>query len=135
MFLICCVSVCAQDLSSLRWKSRVLLLYTNDLAHPEYTKMEESLLSDKPGVKDRKLVIFTIHGKRFSRGLPAAQWQKGKFGFTNEENPVNGFGMKLVGLDGGVKFTSKKAISIAELWTVIDGMPMRRNELRKKGIP
>lgn len=130
-----CIWARAQDLESLRWKNRVLLLYTNDLAHKEYKKMERSLLSDQVGVEARKLVIFTILGERVSRGLPATEWQKSVSGYTTENKLTDGFMMKLVGLDGGVKYTATTAISTAKLWAVIDGMPMRRSELRKKGNP
>jgi hypothetical protein len=37
----------AQDLRPLKWQNRVLLLYTDNLMHPEYQKMEEALLMEE----------------------------------------------------------------------------------------
>jgi len=49
------------------------------------------------------------------------------------QNLDKGFGLELIGLDGGVKYRSTSAVPLEELWTLIDGMPMRRAELKNQG--
>jgi hypothetical protein len=43
---------------------------------------------------------------------------------------IDGFEVILIGKDGGVKLRAKTPISIQELFSLIDAMPMRRQELR-----
>ena len=40
------------------------------------------------------------------------------------------FEVVLIGLDGGIKLRQTKLVSLDKLFTLIDGMPMRRNELK-----
>jgi len=41
------------------------------------------------------------------------------------------FTIRLIGLDGGIKLEQNRVLSSEKLFTVIDGMPMRKNEIRK----
>ena len=125
----------AQDLRPLRWQNRVLLLYTDNLMHPQYQKMEEALLMEEKEVDARKLVVYTILGQKVSRGLPAKTWQDDLPLREASQNLGKGFGLELIGLDGGVKYRSTSAVSLQELWALIDGMPMRRAELKNQGGP
>ena len=123
----------AQDLRPLKWQNRVLLLYTDSLVHPQYQKMEEALLKGEKAVGSRKLVVYTIMGQQVSRGLPARTWQDNLPLREAGQNLDKGFGLELIGLDGGVKYRSTSAVPLEELWTLIDGMPMRRAELKNQG--
>ena len=40
--------------------------------------------------------------------------------------------MVLIGLDGGVKLEKQEVLSMKELFSIIDAMPMRANELRNQ---
>lgn len=46
--------------------------------------------------------------------------------------PVGTFKVVLVGKDGGVKLISPKPVSAAEIFALIDAMPMRRDEMRAR---
>ncbi len=122
-----------QDLQPLRWQNRVLLLYTNNLTHPQYKKMEEALLAEQGAIQARKLVVYTVLGEQVSRGLPAQDWQGDVPLRKARQNLPKGFGLELIGLDGGVKYRSTSAVNLSELWALIDGMPMRRAELKNQG--
>lgn len=125
----------AQDLQPLRWQNRVLLLYTDDLSDPQYRKMEDALLAEQSATSARKLIVYTVMGGQFSSGLPPENWRDGVPLRRSSQNLENGFGLELIGLDGGVKYRSSSAVDLAELWVLIDGMPMRRAELKNKGKP
>ena len=135
MFVLFGLCVRAQDLESLRWKNRVILLYTHSLDHPEYKKMETGLQADAAGVATRKIIIFTIVGEQVSRGLPVEIWEKLGPRAGRIPDLAEGFRLELIGLDGGLKYTTTTATSREQLWALIDGMPMRREELRTKGNP
>jgi len=125
----------AQDLRPMRWQNRVLLLYTNNLMHPQYQKMEEALLREEKEAEARKLVVYTILGQKVSHGLPAGDWQDNLPVREASQNLRQGFGLALIGLDGEVKYRSTSAVRLDELWALIDGMPMRRAELKNQGKP
>ncbi|MGB5654568.1 MAG: DUF4174 domain-containing protein [Robiginitalea sp.] len=125
----------AQDLQALQWKNRVLLLYTDSLSDSQYKIMVDALLADQSAVEARKLLVYTVMGGKVSRGLPAENWQDDVPLRVARQNAQNGFGLELIGLDGGVKYRSTSAVNLVELWAIIDGMPMRRSELKNQGRP
>ena len=45
-----------------------------------------------------------------------------------------GFSVVLVGKDGGVKARYAKAPDLDDVFSLIDGMPMRRSEMRERGL-
>jgi len=45
--------------------------------------------------------------------------------------PKNQFTIILIGLDGGEKLRQTKPLDTTTLFAIIDGMPMRRQELKK----
>ncbi|MBG7611245.1 DUF4174 domain-containing protein [Polaribacter sp. BAL334] len=42
------------------------------------------------------------------------------------------FTITLIGLDGGIKLEQNRVISSEKLFTIIDGMPIRKREIRNK---
>ena len=128
-------SLRAQDLDGHRWKDRVLLLITRDLKNPEYIRQTDELQVHPDELAARKLVVYTLIEKRFAQGLPPGPWKKRrplKIGAKN--NPTH-FRVVLIGLDGGVKLDEPSHVSVEVLSALIDGMPMRRAELKNKGNP
>ena len=126
------ITVSAQQLMEHRWNDRVLLLYTDDLDNPEYERQIRELKRDWQGVEDRRIVVYTILKEGYARGLPAEFWVRKA---SARKLPATGFYLELVGLDGGTKLQKEHYQPIADLWSLIDGMPMRRSELSKKGNP
>ncbi len=124
----------AQDLDAHRWKDRVLLLMTNDLQNPEYLRQVSHLQKDPRALEERRLVVYTVLKDRYAHGLPPGAWSK-----RVSQNPhglkKTGFYVELIGLDGGTKLKKQASIPATELWSLIDGMPMRRAELKNKGRP
>ena len=57
------------------------------------------------------------------------KWKKSSLFEKYSENGQ--FEVILIGLDGGVKLRKSELLSSEELFTVIDGMPMRRAEIRR----
>jgi hypothetical protein len=51
-------------------------------------------------------------------------------GQLRESLQIDEFEIILIGKDGGVKLRSKTPISLEELFSLIDAMPMRRQEMR-----
>lgn len=100
-------------LDDLRWKNRIILVNTTD----EISRFDDqiaNLAKNEKGVKERKIVILKSTDYKLSRSI------------VNELNKAD---FILIGLDGGVKGNSLTPYKADELFGIIDGMPMRRNEI------
>jgi hypothetical protein len=126
-------SLSAQDLGSHQWQDRVLLLLTDDLQNPEYIRQTDALQQHPGELAERKLVVYTLNEGRYSKGIPPGPWNKGVTRKHRIKDAKTGFRIVLIGLDGGVKLDKPAFTAPEVLWTLIDGMPMRRAELRNNG--
>ncbi len=131
-FLILCVtkSSIAQELGDFRWNNRILLICENDQI-PAQSEKQIGLFEDfTQEMKERKLLILLSRGGHLldvrhhlmaeNAVLPVRK------GFT---------GVVLIGLDGSVKWKSGFYAEPAEVFRVVDSMPMRRAEIKDKYKP
>lgn len=123
LFLLMTVSAHSQEndpLKKYRWKKRVILLFAPTADEPELLRQKKILAGDTAGIRDRDLVIHTI--------LPDTPWQ-----FLRDEYSIReSFTFILIGKDGGVKKRSSSAVSRESLYSLIDSMPMRQAEMKRK---
>jgi 3-deoxy-D-arabino-heptulosonate 7-phosphate (DAHP) synthase len=119
------VNAMAQELDSHRWKERLLILYSPDLEDKSYQQQLEVFRKAAKGLKERKLVVYTLLPNSYIKGLQSTKKQRAS------SRPVTDFAIELIGLDGGRKLFSKKTVTIQELFALIDRMPMRRREMEK----
>ena len=84
---------------------RILDVYTRDAYDPTYLEQLRLLNADPKGLKERDIVI--------RQHLGAAA-----------------FKIVLTGKDGGEKYSSTKVLISAKLYSIIDAMPMRRQEMK-----
>lgn len=115
-----------QDLSDHLWHDRLIIVYA-DFDNEEGKRQIELLRNEPELLKERKVKIyFRSRGAyRFNFGMSTEISTKIEF-----DKP---FKVELIGLDGGVKFSSYKVEPISVFTDLIDTMPMRKNELRNKG--
>ena len=93
------------DLTPYQWKNRVLLITAPNQEDTNYRNQAAALMSVYPGLMERDLIVLTT--------FEAAA-----------------FTVTLIGKDGGVKLKRDEMLSSAELFAIIDAMPMRRAEMR-----
>lgn len=103
------------------WKSRVLVIAAPDAGDPRLAAQRQALASARAGAAERDLVTVEAVG----RAAEAAAIRKG-LGL-----PEGAFRAVLVGKDGGAKLTSAEPIPPQRLFSTIDAMPMRRDEMRR----
>ena len=104
----------ARQISELEWEKRLLII--------SYEKEDDGLISKSLnfisenicGIDDRNLEL--IFFKKFKN----KNFEKPKF--------VNGYGIWLLGYDGEVKDFSSDSSILLRLFSLIDSMPMRKNE-------
>lgn len=122
----------AQDLSSHQWQERVLLIFSDDTTKEIFTKQMAELSQNQEDLKERKLIVYQITPDAFRRGSGNDGWEKGNGLYKKHNTSSASFRIILLGLDGGEKLNQTKFLPAEELFVLIDGMPMRKAEIRKK---
>ncbi len=105
-----------QSLKHAKWKNRVLLIHAPDPNAKQNLAFQKHVKAHQEGIHDRDLIIISMDKSLRDR-------------FTV---PDNHFTLILIGKDGGEKARQTNQVNLEKLFTLIDGMPMRRAEMRKK---
>ncbi len=109
-------------LKKYQWKNRVILLYAPSGMDEKLAKQNKVLAQDEAGIKERDLVIHQV--------TPDAE---DIFDAVRSEYGLKeSFTFVLIGKDGGVKKRSEDVVSLESLFSLIDSMPMRQSEMRRK---
>ena len=110
------------DLDSLKWNSRVLLLFASGENDLQLQDQERRLEAEQKGLDKRDLKVFALTGTSGeSRAL------SDRFHVADSR-----FVLLLIGKDGGEKLRKDHVVAPEEIFQVIDKMPMRRDEMRRK---
>jgi hypothetical protein len=122
----------SQDPSQHQWKNRILLVLASDTLSPEYQQQMEALRSDSEGLDERKLIIYSVAPFGYQAGMDSSEWIHSTNLFRNFHQEGNTHEVILIGLDGSVKHRSRTLTPLAQIFSWIDSMPMRREEIRRK---
>lgn len=117
-----------QDLGKHEGKDRVFIIASKKAE--EINRQTKILQKDKDGLKKRKLKIYKVLPIKYSEGLENQNWINDQLFYEKVKRKKNDFEVILIGLDGGVKLKQTEMISLKKLFTLIDGMPMRRSEIK-----
>ncbi len=118
-------NVMAQGLVNYQWENRLLLIIgddpSGDLVLAQYT---ERTVENK----ERKLIPLVVQPDGyFNTQTSEFIFDPGVFtAYGSNES----FTIVLIGLDGGVKAKFNNAVSIDDIYALIDQMPMRKQELK-----
>jgi len=124
-----------QQFDEYRWKNRLILLFTPELQHPNYQQQIAAFTEEEEALQDRKLLVFTLTPKGqlldqdcvIEKEHHLAIYKK--YDITTQD-----YAVLLLGLDGGLKRkVVNKLVDPKSLFSLIDTMPMRRAEMRRKG--
>jgi hypothetical protein len=121
------------DLSEFQWKNRLLILFAPNRSHPLFDALHKSLAAHQTEAADRDLVIFEIFESAASSmnnesiNADTARRLREKF-----DVQPGGFTVILIGKDGGVKLKRKGQAELRDIFGLIDSMPMRQEEMRRK---
>ncbi|MFS4484137.1 DUF4174 domain-containing protein [Hyunsoonleella sp. 2307UL5-6] len=116
-----------QDIASLKWKHRILIIETNTLTNPVYVEQIEHLALHAADLKDRKLIIYQFNQDKYRLGINSkTTWKPTttKIKKTHLEYEIT-----LIGLDGSVKLKQNSFLKTDTLFSIIDAMPMRQLEI------
>jgi len=85
-------------------------------------------------IRDRDLVIFSIFDNECSTMNGDVISESSSHSIREKLSPAeSGYSIFLIGKDGGVKLKQDEVLEPAELFRVIDRMPMRQREMREGG--
>lgn len=120
------------ELGDYLWKKRPLLLFAPSPNSPVYRPVPDSLSAHLEQIHDRHMVIIEvfqnglvrIDGKSDSRHTAESFRQQ----FSAKKGELTAI---LVGKDGGLKLRQKGSLDLGEIFSLIDTMPMRQQEMRK----
>ena len=112
-----------------QWKNRLVVINCgqNEL---EYQKQIELFASVNQQVKERDIKLILIKNQ-IARMPDDSKIIAGEL-LDYLDIDANGFQVVLVGKDGGTKFTSSGLTSPSTIFALIDGMPMRRQEMKRQ---
>ena len=92
----------------------------------------EAILSDPEGLNDRKLIIYSVTPIAYKEGISIGKWIRSEVLYDKFHQSGNSLEVVLIGLDGRVKHRADTLIPLAQIYSWIDAMPMRMEELRRQ---
>jgi hypothetical protein len=123
----------SEPLDALLWDARPLVLFADRPDAPAVMTLKHRIEKHADAFKDRRMALVEVYGDAGRIGdLPLTEEQavalRKRF-MPPEGEPT----MVLLGLDGGEKIRAAADAPLSDLFTLIDRMPMRREELRNVG--
>ena len=121
------------SMTAYKWKNRPLLVFTPS-AKAQYLDQQKAIVvANQIGFRERDMVVIYVTGDYVSAALGrgpgrSAQALRADYGIKSDQ-----FLAILVGKDGDTKLRSSKPVSAARLFSLIDPMPMRQQEMREQG--
>ena len=120
------------DLSDFRWKNRLILLFSPSKDDSSYKNQKNRFDSLENELADRDLIVFHVYPN-------AGCYQSSKINQSSAQKLRKYYGIEpkqstvlLIGKDGGVKLQEEMPIEAAQIFALIDKMPMRIREMEMK---
>lgn len=120
------------NLSSQKWKNRVLLVFAPSVDNHTYQQQMQLLQEHNSGFADRDLVLVQVlatdesYANRQPIDESSAAKLRDHFGVDK-----GNFRVILVGKDGGVKRSDATPVQATAIFKEIDAMPMRQQEMQR----
>lgn len=121
------------NLKNFEWKNRVLIIGGDS---SKFKSQLDQINFESNEFYDRDLVIILIEEDNSRISYDGLKTIK-TIDYDSTLNLRNKYNFKefkliLIGKDGGEKYNSKKLVSINVIYELIDGMPMRKQEIKER---
>jgi len=124
------------DLDSLRWKNRILILFSPSASDRAHRLQKQELESRSREVIERDLVVLEILEQGSSRAGDRVLSKNAVESIRRRFDVRAGaFQLILIGKDGAVKLRSDQPGTAKDIFGLIDSMPMRRQEMEGERKP
>ncbi len=136
LILIGCASLMnlnGQDLKKHQWENRIVIVKTSDIKSNKQEEQLKEFRNSFEELMDRKIIVYKINGDDFVL-IDYKNSTLNTSGKTSKKlsetilNENENFEVILIGLDGGVKLQQTEIVLKEDLFSIVDAMPMRRNE-------
>jgi hypothetical protein len=120
-----------QGIKPYRWQNRLLLVFAPSGQNDSFQHQQDLWRDQVLQLKDRDLLVLPVVGSQPVKGpgqqplTPASLREL--FQVSEEE-----FAVVLVGKDGTEKYRTSSPVAPRHIYGIIDTMPMRQSEMRKK---
>ena len=121
------------DFNQYQWKNRLLLFFAPQGDEPAFKTLKAEIGAQAEGAQERDLLIGEVleQGASYFAGIPidpqSADDLRRRFSVREGR-----FTVLLIGKDGGLKMRKENPTALAEIFTLIDSMPMRRQEMQER---
>ncbi len=124
--------VFAQSLKEYQWKNRLVFLVDESMESKTMNTQLQLFLNDSDELKERDIVLFQLTPKAvtLSNGKKNVLDPNYVYNFLSIHKTHKG--VILVGKDGGIKLKKPFEVPPKDIYGLIDGMPMRKSEIKKK---
>jgi hypothetical protein len=123
----------AASLRAYLWKNRPLLIFAPAPISDHLERQRSIVAANRNGMLERDMVVIEIVGGRVRTILGASTSMSAAALRRHYRVGDPTFRVILVGKDGGSKLRSAAPINAEHLFRLIDSMPMRRQEMRRRG--
>lgn len=122
------------NLSSQKWKNRVLLVFAPSSNNPAYQQQMQKFQGHKSAFVERDLILVKVltDGKSYAEAQPIDPSSAARLRDRLQVGAQD-FRVILVGKDGGVKRRQTTPVQAKAIFEQIDAMPMRQQEMQKRG--
>ncbi len=113
-----------------RWQKRVLVVGAASSDDEHLEQLLEAIAASRQDFDDRDMLLVTLIERGMSKvGDDELTAEQAKA--LREELDIAGgaYSVVLIGKDGTVKLASNEAVPMADIYALVDAMPMRRREL------
>ncbi len=120
-------------LAKYQWQNRLVLVFSTSSDTELYEAQTRAIEAMGDGWAERELVLFSIFPQSGNAG--EVQLKPSEIQYLRDRYQVSeqDFVVLLIGKDGGEKLRLRqKTLSQAQLFPLIDGMPMRKAEMRAR---
>lgn len=111
---------------------RTVIIHADSSSNADYCSQARTLLDSADGLRERDMIVVSIIGMETAKVLVGPEQHPRTQQPSASNQPTrNGFYVTLIGKDGQEKFKSDKPVDPELLFSLVDGMPMRRLEMRR----
>ena len=120
-------------LTDYQWKNRLILAFSPSTKNTGYRVFSKEIAVQPDEVVDRDLLVFHIlETGEIKLGEPSLQAGSGDYLRERFSISPGRFTVLLIGKDGGIKLRREGGVELDEIFSRIDTMPMRQQEMREK---
>ena len=120
-----------QSLDQHLWKNRLLLVLGDTSINEQWQDQLFELDNCKAVLDERKIITYQVLPEKYKRSGDT-DWVDHRAFYSDYLTEGSPFSIILIGLDGGIKVNSNDLLSCQQIAAVIDQMPMRKAELRRR---